>query len=153
MRLALFQPNIPQNTGSILRLAACFGVGVDVIGPCGFPFSDRGLKRAGLDYAARATVSHHASWAAFQEPGPMSRLILMTTRGDMRYCDFGFQPGDTLMAGRESAGVPDEVHAAADARLLVPLVAGARSLNVAQACAIVLAEALRQTGGFAFAPE
>jgi tRNA (cytidine/uridine-2'-O-)-methyltransferase len=148
LRLALYQPDIPQNTGALLRLAACFGVGVDLIEPLGFLFDDRRLRRAALDYAALAAVARHASWPAFlaaREPG--SRLVLLTISGTVALTSFGFAPGDTLLLGRESAGVPGAVHAAADARLVIPLHPPARSLNVAQAGAIALYEALRQTGG------
>ncbi|NIJ40274.1 tRNA (cytidine/uridine-2'-O-)-methyltransferase [Parvibaculum indicum] len=153
MRLALFEPDIPQNTGTLIRTAACLGVGLDVIEPCGFVWSDKALKRSGMDYAALAPVTRHADWAAFQEarqtpPMTESRLILLTTGADMPYTAFSFAPGDILLLGRESAGVPDEVHEAADARLLIPMAPGARSLNVALAGAMVLGEALRQTNGF-----
>lgn len=147
MRLALYQPDIPQNTGALLRLAACFGVGLDLIEPFGFVFDDRRLKRAGLDYAARVAVSRHASWDSFLVGrGPGSRLVLLTTAGTIPLDAFGFAPDDTLLLGRESAGVPEFVHRAATARVVIPLRAGARSLNVAMAGAIALFEALRQTG-------
>ncbi|GAB4364357.1 MAG: tRNA (cytidine(34)-2'-O)-methyltransferase [Kiloniellaceae bacterium] len=159
MRLALFQPDIPQNCGALIRLTAALGVGLDIIEPCGFLLDDRRLKRAGLDYHALATVRRHASWSAFRtafqasrggpgSPGSGARLLLLTTGGDCPYTDFAFRAGDTLLLGRESAGVPAEVHAAADARLVIPLVPGCRSLNVAQAGAMALGEVLRQTGGF-----
>lgn len=147
MRLALFQPDIPQNAGAILRLAGCLGVGVDIIEPCGFFLDDRRLRRAGLDYLALASFERHRDWAAFRRARPQ-RLLLLTTRGDRSYLDFAFEADDLLLLGRESAGVPEEVHQAADARLAVPLVAGARSLNIATAAALVLGEALRQTEGF-----
>jgi len=147
MRLALYQPDIPQNTGAMLRLGAALGVAVDIIEPCGFLLTDRGLKRAGMDYLKSAQMVRHASWAQFRA-GFSGRLLLLTTRGAMTYTDFAFQPGDTLLVGQESAGVPEEVHLAADARLVIPLRPGMRSLNVAQAAAMVLGEALRQTGGF-----
>lgn len=153
MRLALFEPDIPQNTGTLIRTAACLGVGLDVIEPCGFVWSDKALKRSGMDYAALAPVTRHADWTAFQaaRQTPLmaeSRLILLTTGADMPYTACSFAPGDILLLGRESAGVPDEVHEAADARLLIPMAPGARSLNVALAGAMVLGEALRQTNGF-----
>lgn len=149
MRLALYEPDIPQNAGSLMRLGACLGVGIDLIEPCGFLLSDRGLKRAGMDYLKSADIRRHESWARFQdELGPQQRMVLLTTQGNMAYTEFAFAPGDTLMVGRESAGVPDAVHACADARLTIPLLAGLRSLNVAQAAAMVLGEALRQTGLF-----
>lgn len=148
LRLALFEPDIPQNTGSLLRLAACFAIPVDLIEPAGFLFDDRRLKRAALDYAALATVRRHASWSAFVAArDPASRLVLLTTRGSVPLHRFAFAASDTLLLGRESAGVPDFVHQAADARVVIPLAPGARSLNVALAGAIALFEALRQTGG------
>jgi tRNA (cytidine/uridine-2'-O-)-methyltransferase len=148
MRLALYEPDIPQNAGAMMRLGAALGVGIDLIEPCGFLLTDRGLKRAGMDYIKSADIARHESWARFRA-GFCGRLVLLTTGGDMAYTDFAFAPGDTLLVGRESAGVPDGVHASADARLVIPLAAGMRSLNVAQAAAMVLGEALRQTGGFA----
>jgi tRNA (cytidine/uridine-2'-O-)-methyltransferase len=149
LRLALFEPDIPQNTGALLRLAACFAVPVELIEPLGFLFDDRRLKRAALDYAALARVRRHVSWGAFVAArDPHSRLVLLTTRGTVPLHDFAFAADDTLLLGRESAGVPDYVHAAAATRVVIPLAPGARSLNVALAGAIALAEALRQTGGF-----
>lgn len=150
MRLALYEPDIPQNAGSLMRLGACLGVGIDIIEPCGFLLSDRNFRRAGMDYLKSADIRRHASWARFRDDfsGPEHRLILLTTRGDMAYTDFAFAPGDTILVGRESAGVPQTVHDAADARLVIPLRAGLRSLNVAQAAAMVLGEALRQTSLF-----
>jgi tRNA (cytidine/uridine-2'-O-)-methyltransferase len=147
MRLALYQPDIPQNAGALMRLGACLGVGIDVIEPCGFLLSDRNFRRAGMDYLAGAEIARHPSWARFREDF-RGRLILLTTKAAIPYADFAFQPGDTLMVGQESAGVPGDVHAAADARLVIPMRAGMRSLNVAQAAAMVLGEALRQTRGF-----
>ena len=157
MRLALYQPDIPQNAGTILRLAACMGVGVDVIGPAGFDFSDRNLRRAGLDYLDRVEIARHVSFAAFlarretaiAASASLGRLILLTTAGDIVYPDYRFAPDDTLLLGRESAGVPDDVHGTADARLRIPMQPELRSLNIAVAAAMVLGEALRQTGGFA----
>jgi tRNA (cytidine/uridine-2'-O-)-methyltransferase len=146
VRLALYEPDIPQNTGALLRLAACFGVGVDLIEPFGFVFDDRRLKRAALDYAALAAVARYASWASFLAGrSPDSRLVLLTTAGDLDLDKFAFADDDTLLLGRESAGVPLSVHAAADARVAIRLRPPARSLNVAQAGAIALYEALRQT--------
>jgi tRNA (cytidine/uridine-2'-O-)-methyltransferase len=147
LRLALFEPDIPQNTGALLRVAACFGVPVDLIEPFGFVLDDRRIRRAALDYAARATICRHVTWAAFlarRHSG--SRLVLLTTRGSVPLHRFAFAADDTLLLGRESAGVPDVVHERADARVRIPMRAGARSLNVAVAGAIALAEALRQTG-------
>ena len=147
MRLALFEPDIPQNTGALLRLAACFGVEVDLIEPFGFVFDDRRLRRALLDYAARVRLHRHASWTAFMAGRePNSRLGLLTTHGATPLHRFAFAAADTLLLGRESAGVPDFVHDAAAARVVIPLQAGNRSLNVAMAGAIALYEALRQTG-------
>jgi tRNA (cytidine/uridine-2'-O-)-methyltransferase len=147
LRLALFQPDIPQNTGALLRLAACFGIGIDLIEPLGFLLDDRRLRRAALDYAALAEFRRHASWDGFlAERDRGSRLVLLTTTGTVPLHGFAFDPEDTLLLGRESAGVPDFVHAAAAARVVIPLHGGARSLNVALAGAIALYEALRQTG-------
>jgi tRNA (cytidine/uridine-2'-O-)-methyltransferase len=148
LRLALFEPDIPQNTGALLRLAACLNVAVDLIEPLGFLLDDRRLRRAVLDYAAAVRISRHASWSRFQaERDQRSRLVLMTTSGTVAYHRFAFASGDTLLLGRESAGVPQFVHEAAAARVVIPLADGARSLNIALAGAIALAEALRQTGG------
>lgn len=148
LRLALFEPDIPQNTGALLRLAACLDVAVDLIEPLGFLFDDRRLRRAALDYAAAVRISRHASWDRFvAERDPGSRLVLLTTKGTIAYHRFAFSPRDTLLLGRESAGVPQFVHDAAAARVVIPLAEGARSLNVALAGAIALAEALRQTDG------
>lgn len=151
MRLALYEPDIPQNTGTMLRLAACLGLGVDIIEPCGFVLSDARLRRAGMDYLDGVAMTRHASWPRFRAERPGGRLILLTTRADEIYTDFAFAPDDTLLVGRESAGVPEAVHDAADARLRIPLRPGRRSLNVAIAAAMVAGEALRQTGGFAIA--
>jgi tRNA (cytidine/uridine-2'-O-)-methyltransferase len=155
VRLALYEPDIPQNAGSLMRLGACLGVGIDIIEPCGFLLSDRNFRRAGMDYLKSADIRRHESWTRFQaglaarEGGPnKQRLILLSTRGDVAYTDFAFAPDDTLLVGRESAGVPQDVHDAAQARLVIPLLAGLRSLNVAQAAAMVLGEALRQTSLF-----
>ena len=148
MRIALYEPDIPQNAGAIFRLAACLGVPVDVIEPCGFVLDDRRLKRVAMDYGARAEIVRHDSWRAYSEKREPGRLLLLTTRGGTAHTDFAFEPSDTLLLGRESAGVPEAVHEAADARLIVPMAAGARSLNVVTAAAIVLGEVLRQTGGF-----
>jgi len=153
MRLALYQPDIPQNTGTILRLAACLGVPVDVIGPTGFDMSDRSLKRAGLDYLEHVTLVRHESFAAFEAVRlaviPPRRLVLLTSHGAQPYADFRFETTDILLLGRESAGVPDSVHAGVAARLRIPMQPGLRSLNIAVAASMVLGEALRQTGGFA----
>jgi tRNA (cytidine/uridine-2'-O-)-methyltransferase len=151
MRLALYQPDIAQNTGTMLRLAACLGVGVDVIAPTGFDMTDRALRRAGLDYLAHVEIVRHASFADFETARRRSgsRLVLLTTRAETAYTSFAFQVSDTLLVGRESAGVPEAVHAGAAARLRIPMRSGLRSLNVAVAAAMVLGEALRQTDEFA----
>jgi tRNA (cytidine/uridine-2'-O-)-methyltransferase len=146
MRLALFQPDIAPNVGAMLRLCACLGVGADVIEPCGFVWSDARLKRAGMDYLDRVALRRHPSWDAYRAARCPGRLVLLTTRGDSALPGFAFRADDTLMVGRESAGVPNEVHAAADARLVIPMAPGARSLNVALAATLALGEALRQTG-------
>jgi tRNA (cytidine/uridine-2'-O-)-methyltransferase len=148
MRLALFEPDIPQNAGTILRTCACLGVETHIIEPAGFPVSDRAFRRAGMDYLDQARIVRHVSFAAFEQwrKGDGARLILFTTRGTTSYLDHTFRSGDMLMFGRESAGVPDHVHAAADARLVIPV--RLRSLNVAVAAAMALGEALRQTGAF-----
>jgi len=151
LRLALYQPDIPQNAGSLMRLCACLGVAMDVIEPCGFLLSDRNFRRAGMDYLAGLDLTRHASWEEFQggRPGQHGgRLLLLTTKASTPYFGFSFAPADTLLVGRESAGVPDEVHEAADARLAIPMRPGMRSINVAQAAAMVLGEALRQTALF-----
>jgi tRNA (cytidine/uridine-2'-O-)-methyltransferase len=147
MRLAPFQPDIPQNAGVLIRLGACLGVEIDAIEPCGFLFSDAAFRRAGLDYAESADVVRHVSWEAFlvRHTG---RLVLLTTKADETYTRFMFGPDDTLLLGRESAGVPEYVHGAAGARLRIPMRRGLRSLNVTQAPAIVIGEALRQTNAF-----
>ena len=152
IRMALFEPDIPQNTAAILRLGACLAVAVDIIEPCGFVFGDRNFRRTSMDYLNDVDLTRHASWGAFCAarevlPAP-NRLILLTTSGEMPYCDFSFDQNDTLLLGRESAGVPDDVRKAADARLCIPMKAGMRSINVALTAALVLGEALRQTGGF-----
>ena len=149
MRLALFEPDIPQNAGALMRLAACFGVPVDLIEPCGFVLDDRRLRRALLDYAADLVLCRHVSWPAFlADRNCTSRLILMTTTGTVPLHRFAFAADDTILLGRESAGVPEAVHRTVAARVVIPLRPGARSLNVALAGAIALAEALRQIGSF-----
>jgi tRNA (cytidine/uridine-2'-O-)-methyltransferase len=147
MRIALYQPDIPQNTGAIMRLAACMGIAVDIVEPCGFVWSDARLRRAGMDYIGHVPLVRHVSWQAYSA-APRGRLVLLTTRGSQPYTTFDFRPDDTLLLGSESAGVPDPVHAEADARLCIPMVPETRSLNVALAAAMVLGEALRQTDGF-----
>jgi len=148
MRIALYQPDIAQNTGTILRLCACLGVEAHIIEPAGFPTSDRAFRRAGMDYLDQVVLVRHVSWPAFerwrQDAGV--RLILFTTQGDRSYLDHAYTADDVLMFGRESAGVAPEVHAAAAARLMIPMRPGLRSLNVAMACAMAAGEALRQIG-------
>ena len=150
IRLVLYQPDIPQNAGTLMRTAACLGLGVEIVEPAGFDVTDRHLRRSGLDYLDRVAITRHRSFGAFEawrgEAG--LRLVLATTAGGLPYTDFAFRPGDCLMVGRESAGVPDAVHAAADARVVVPMRTGLRSLNVAVAAAMIAGEALRQTGGW-----
>jgi tRNA (cytidine/uridine-2'-O-)-methyltransferase len=154
VRVVLYQPEIPQNAGSVLRTAACLGVAVAIIEPAGFPVSDSRFRRAGMDYLDAVALERHVSWGAFEtwlqraraERG--CRLILATTRAALAYTSFGFAANDVLLFGRESAGVPQEVHGAADARILIPMRAGMRSLNVAVAAGMILGEALRQTRGF-----
>jgi tRNA (cytidine/uridine-2'-O-)-methyltransferase len=151
MRLALFEPDIPQNAGTLMRFSACMNVAVDLIEPCGFVLDDRRFRRSAMDYLDRLVLSRHLSWQAYYDSAPErdGRLILLTTKAETVYTDFLFQSGDTLLVGREGAGVPDAVHVAADERLRVPMANKMRSLNVAVAAAMVLGEALRQTGGFA----
>ncbi len=146
MHLALYEPDIAQNTGTILRLAACFGIAAHIIEPAGFPVSDRAFRRAGMDYLDQVDLTRHVSFAAFDDwrrAGGL-RLTLLTTRAETSYLDHQFSGRDVLLFGRESAGVPDVVHAAADARLTIPMREGLRSLNVAMACAMVVGEGLRQ---------
>jgi tRNA (cytidine/uridine-2'-O-)-methyltransferase len=150
MRLVLYQPDIPQNAGALLRLGACLGVGVDIVEPCGFLLSDAGFRRAGMDYVALAEWRRHRSWDDWlgEARGAGTRSVLLSRHAPALYTDFRFLPGDALVLGRESAGVPDTVRQQVDAAVTIPLRNGLRSLNVAQAAAMVLGEALRQTGGF-----
>lgn len=148
MRLVLFQPDIPQNTGTLLRLAACLGIGVDVIEPCGFVLDDRRMRRAGMDYLDQVDFGRHASWDAYRAAPALGRLVLLTTKADTRYPDFDFAAEDRIMVGQESGGVPADVAAFCDARLRIPMQPGLRSINVALAASMVLGEALRQTRGF-----
>lgn len=144
MRLVLYQPEIPQNAGAMMRLAACLGVGVDIVEPCGFLLDDRRLKRAGMDYLDALDRRRWPGWPAYREAPHDGRLVLLTTAASVPYTSFMFRPADRLLVGRESAGVPEEVHDAADARLVIPLRPGFRSLNVALAAAMALGEAQRQ---------
>ncbi|MCX5495200.1 tRNA (cytidine(34)-2'-O)-methyltransferase [Kaistia dalseonensis] len=148
-RIALYQPDIPHNTGAILRFAACLGVGVDIIEPAGFDLSDRGLKRAGMDYVERAALTRHVSFETFENGrrAAGARLILFSTRAERSYLDFTYRADDVLLFGRESAGVPEHVHSQADQRLIVPMRPGLRSINLAMTVAMVTGEALRQTHG------
>ncbi|MFB9979682.1 tRNA (cytidine(34)-2'-O)-methyltransferase [Mesorhizobium kowhaii] len=148
LRIALYQPDIAGNTGTILRFAACLGLGVDIIEPAGFPLSDRALKRAGMDYLEMADLTRHVDWHAFEDwrKAGTRRLVLLSTRAAVPYTSFTFASGDILLFGRESAGVPDPVHQAADARLTIPMQGAARSINVALSVAMVAGEAIRQLG-------
>ncbi|HEU0117523.1 MAG TPA: tRNA (cytidine(34)-2'-O)-methyltransferase [Alphaproteobacteria bacterium] len=156
LRLALFEPDMPPNTGAMMRLCACFGLPLDIIEPCGFAFDDKKLRRVAMDYIDLLDYKRHRSWDDFRQHAKTEkrRIVLLTTKTKMPYYQFDFQKNDILMVGRESSGVPEVVHSAADARVTVPMVPEARSLNVGMAAAIVMAEALRQTtlrkeGGFA----
>jgi tRNA (cytidine/uridine-2'-O-)-methyltransferase len=148
MHIALYQPDIPQNAGTILRLCACLGIEAHIIAPAGFPTSDRAFRRAGMDYLDTVTLMRHSSWQAFEawRRAENHRLLLLTTAGSRSYLDFTYRPDDILLVGRESAGAPQEVHDCADARLVIPMRPGLRSLNVAVAAAMAAGEALRQTG-------
>ncbi|WP_416795463.1 tRNA (cytidine(34)-2'-O)-methyltransferase [Ciceribacter azotifigens] len=148
LRIALYQPDIPGNTGTILRLAACLGLGVDIIEPAGFDISDRNLRRAGMDYLNAVSLARHVNWERFEAWRATTgrRLVLASTRAATPYADFAFRPDDIVLFGRESAGVPDLVHDTAEARIIIPMVPGQRSINVAMSAAMIAGEALRQTG-------
>ncbi|MBE6462661.1 MAG: tRNA (cytidine(34)-2'-O)-methyltransferase [Alphaproteobacteria bacterium] len=153
MRLALFQPDIPQNTGTLLRLGACLDLPIDIIEPCGFIFNEKAMKRAGMDYLNLASYRRHNSWQDFLEyrqnnPKEYGRLVLMTTKASIPYTNFKFEPNDIILMGRESAGVPESVHQMVDARLIIPMNQNARSINVAVSAVMVIGEALRQTDNF-----
>ena len=153
MRLALFHPDIPQNTGTLLRLGACLDLPLDIIEPCGFLFNEKAMRRAGMDYLDMVQYRRHNSWADFleyrrQHPEEYGRLVLLTTHASKPYTAFEFRPNDIILMGRESAGVPEQVHELADARLLIPMNKNARSINVAVSAVMVIGEALRQTGLF-----
>ncbi|WP_321392997.1 tRNA (cytidine(34)-2'-O)-methyltransferase [Emcibacter sp.] len=149
VQIALYQPDIPPNTGTIIRMAACLDVTVHIIEPCGFPFGEKSFRRAGMDYLDQSMVIRHKSWEKFLSAKPAeSRLLLLTTKGARPYTDCAFDADDILLLGRESAGVPDDIHALADERLLIPMTPETRSLNVAVSAAMVLGEALRQTNQF-----
>ncbi len=145
-RIALFQPDIPGNAGTILRMGACLGMAVDIIGPTGFDLSDKALKRAGMDYLEQAALTRHDDWRAFEtwRAAEKRRLVLFSTKADLPLWDFAFHPDDILLFGRETSGVPDHVHAAADQRLTIPMPGGGRSLNLAVSAAIAAGEAARQ---------
>jgi len=149
MRIALYEPDIPQNTGTILRLCACLGIAADIIEPAGFPTSDRAFRRAGMDYLDAVAIMRHASWRKFESwrRAERHRVVLFTTAAPLSYLDYRYAADDVLLFGRESAGVPEEVHAATDARVVIPIRPGLRSLNVAVAAAMAAGEALRQVGG------
>lgn len=149
IRIALFQPDIPQNMGTILRMAACFNLPVDIIEPCGFVFNDQRLKRSGMDYLDKVDLKRHADWSHFIDQKPTNnRLVLLTTRANHYFHDFKFQSSDILLFGRESAGVPEDVHQVVDERIIIPMHPDCRSLNVAISCALVVGEALRQLNGW-----
>lgn len=148
MRIALYQPDIPQNTGAVFRLATCLNLPVDIIEPAGFVLNDANLRRAGMDYLDQTKITRHISWDAFLANAEPARLVLLTTAATQRHVDFNFHAQDTLMVGRESSGVPDDVHDRADARIRVPMQPEARSLNVVTALTFALGEALRQVDGF-----
>ena len=148
LRLALFEPDIPQNTAALLRTCGCLGVACEIIEPCGFIFSDNHMRRIGMDYMEKVALTHHVDWDSFQSSYPGDRRILLTTKVARPYTAFTFRAGDTLIMGCESAGAPNFVHSQVDERLTIPMVPGMRSLNMATSAAIVMAEALRQLDGF-----
>jgi len=150
MQIALYEPDIPQNTGTILRLCACLGIAAHIIEPAGFPVTDRAFRRAGMDYLDQVAITRHSSLQAFEDwrHSERLRLVLLTTAAETGYLDHAFRDDQVVLFGRESAGAPQTVHAAADFRLRIPMRAGLRSLNIAMAVALVAGEALRQTGGF-----
>ncbi len=145
VKIALFQPCIPQNVGAMMRLGACMGVRIEIIEPCGFPWDEKKMQRAGMDYMSAVDYARHSSWDNFLEDRGEGRLVLMSTKADTSYLDFEFSNQDVLLAGSESSGAPDFVHAAADARITIPIKPGLRSLNIVNATAMILGEALRQT--------
>ncbi len=147
LMLALYQPDIPQNAGTMLRMCACLDVAAAIIEPAGFPVGDRHFRRAGMDYLDALTIDRHVSFAAFEtwRAGTGRRLVLLSTKAELAYTAFAYHPDDILLVGRESAGVPEAVHAAADIRVVIPIRPALRSLNVAVAAALVVGEALRQT--------
>lgn len=146
IKIALFQPDIPQNVGAFIRLTACLGLDIDIIEPCGFPWHEKKIKQSAMDYMTLVNYTRHSSWERFLENNQERRVILMTTKASVPYTDFSFQENDILLAGRESEGAPDYVHKHADGRVLIPMHGEARSLNIVNASAIITGEALRQTG-------
>ncbi len=148
LSIALYQPDIPQNLGAMIRLCACTGVGLNIIEPCSFPFSEKKIKQSGMDYLTQIKYTRHSSWNRFTEINKKRRIILMTTKTTQPYIDFTFEPNDILLAGSESTGVPEDIHNAAAARITIPMHGGGRSLNIVNATSMILGEALRQTNGF-----
>jgi len=148
MQLALYQPDIPPNTGTIIRLAACLDVSVNIIEPCGFPFGEKSFRRAGMDYIDQSMITRHKSWEHFLETLGRSRIILLTTKAAQPYTEISYRPDDILLLGQESSGVPEDVHNRADQRVSIPMTPKTRSLNVAVSASMVLGEALRQTNSF-----
>ena len=148
LRLALFQPDMPPNTGAMIRLCACFNIGLDIIEPCGFVWDDRKLKRVAMDYIEHVDFTRHASWESFKDKAETRRIVLLTTKAETPFHHFSYRSDDILMVGRESAGVPGEIHESLKAKVLIPMQKDVRSINVSMAAAIVLSEALRQTEGF-----
>lgn len=146
IQIALYQPDIPQNVGAAMRLCACLGLTLDIIHPCGFPWDIRKIKQSGMDYIDQVDLKEHDSWSTFRKTYADRRVILMTTKSSLPYTDFQFQNGDILMAGRESAGVPEEIHQQLEHRITIPMAGQARSLNIINATAMITGEALRQTG-------
>lgn len=144
IRLALYQPDIPQNTGAAMRLCACLGVGLDIIEPCGFVFDNKKIRKSGMDYIDMANMNRHSSWKTFTQEASANRIILMTTKADTPYTSFRFEDNDILLAGSESAGVPEDIHQSVQNKVIIPMQNGARSLNVINASAMILGEALRQ---------
>ena len=146
MKIAMYQPDIPQNCGAMMRLCACMGVGLEIIEPCGFVWDKRKIRSAAMDYFDKVTITRHNSWDAFyNQYHGKSRIILMSTKASQTYHDFTFKSDDILLAGRESAGVPDYIHEKAQARVFIPMKQGFRSLNIVNATSMILGEALRQT--------
>ena len=147
VRICLYQPDIPQNVGAMMRLCACLGVPLDIVEPCGFPWDERKIRQAGMDYIEFVEYRRHESWEAFRAQAGLKdggRIVLMTTKGALPYTEFQFQEGDILLAGRESSGVPDEIHQIVDARVVIPMQSGMRSLNIVNSTAMIVGEALRQ---------